>query len=130
MTEQEFIVKATKLVQQIVDAIAEKEYGKMASFAQMKDSSWTGSEQTQEECFLAFGEWLDDFLAVWEGDEEGKYTLDHFNEACMEDIKLHNNWSFVTYKPTYLGDELDFWFEIRFEIGKNEQIIATFDVNT
>lgn len=128
MTEQEFIVKATKLVKQIVDAIADKEYAKMASFAQI-DSSWVESEQTQEEAFLAFGVWLDEQLAMWEEDEQRKFVVDHFDESCLEDIELINNRSFVTYNPTNSGEELDFWFEIIFEIENNEQIIATFNIN-
>lgn len=128
MTEQEFIVKATKLVKQIVDAIADKEYAKMASFAQI-DSSWVEPEQTQEEAFLAFGEWLDEQLDMWEEDEQRKFVVDHFSESCLEDIKLENNRSFVTYNPTNSGEELDFWFEIIFEIENDEQIIATFRIN-
>ena len=128
MTKQEFIVKATKLVKQIVDAIADKEYAKMASFAQI-DSSWVEPEQTQEEAFLAFGEWLDEQLDMWEEDEQRKFVVDHFSESCLEDIKLENNRSFVTYNPTNSGEELDFWFEIIFEIENDEQIIATFRIN-
>ena len=128
MTEQEFIVKATKLVKQIVDAIADKKYAKMASFAQI-DSSWVEPEQTQEEAFLAFGEWLDEQLDMWEEDEQRKFVVDHFSESCLEDIKLENNRSFVTYNPTNSGEELDFWFEIIFEIENDEQIIATFRIN-
>ena len=128
MTEQEFIAKAAKLVKQIVDAIADKEYAKIASFAQI-DSSWVESEQTQEEAFLAFGVWLDEQLAMWEEDEQRKFVVDHFNESCLEDIELINNRSFVTYHPTNSGEELDFWFEIIFEIENDEQIIATFNIN-
>lgn len=128
MTEQEFIVKATELVKQIVDTIADKEYAKLASFVQI-DSSWMESGQTQEAAFLAFGEWLDEQLAMWEEDEERKFVIDHFNEDCLEDIELEDDKSFVTYNPTNSGEELDLWFEIDFKIENSEQIMATFNVN-
>lgn len=128
MTEQEFITRATELVKQIVDAIADKEYAKLASFSQI-DSSWIKPGQTQEEAFLAFGEWLDGQLAMWEEDEEREFVVDHFNKSCLDDIELEGNSSFVTYNPTNSGEELDFWFEISLEIGNNDQMVATLNVN-
>lgn len=128
MTEQEFSIRVTELVKQIVDAIADKEYAKLASFAQIA-SSWVEPEQTQEEAFLALGEWLDEQLAMWEEDEEREFVVDHFSESCLGDIELEDNKSFVTYNPTNSGEELDLWFEIIFEIGNNDQISAIFNVN-
>lgn len=128
MTEQEFIVKATDLVKQIVDGIAEKEYAKLASFSKI-ESSWIEPGETQEDGFRTFGEWLDEQLAIWEEDEEWEFVVDHFEEKCLEEIELVDNKSFVTYKPTNSGERLDLWFEIVFEVGKDEQITATLNVN-
>ena len=128
MTEQEFAAKAAETVKQIVDAIAGKEYERIASFAQI-DSSWMKPGQTQEEAFQAFGEWLDGQLAMWAEDEEREFVVDHFDESCLDDIELEEDKSFVTYNPTNSGEELDFWFEIEFNMDKNEQISATFNVN-
>ena len=128
MTEQEFIVKATDLVKQIVDCIAEKEYVKLASFLKI-ESSWIEPGETQEDGFRTFGEWLDEQLAMWEEDEEREFVVDHFDEKCLEEIELVDNKSFVTYNPTNSGEELDLWFEIDFEIDKDEQITATLNVN-
>lgn len=129
MTEQEFKAKATEIIKQIVDNIADKEYEKLASFSQI-DSSWVEPGQTQEDAFLAFGEWLDEQLAMWEEDEERIFAIDHFDESCLEDIEFEEDGSFVTYNPTNSGDELDLWFEIDLKVDKNEQILATFNVNS
>ena len=51
MTEQEFITSATDLTKQIVDAIADKEYAKLATLAQRKrllrhsGNGWTDNWQ-------------------------------------------------------------------------------------
>ena len=129
MTEQEFKTKATEIIKQIIDNIADKEYEKLASFSQIH-SSWVEPGQTQEDAFLAFGEWLDEQLAMWEEDEERIFAIDHFDESCLEDIEFEEDSSFVTYNPTNSGDELDLWFEIDFKVDKNEQILATFNVNS
>ena len=128
MTEQEFKTKATEIIKQIIDNIADKEYEKLASFSQ-NHSSWVEPGQTQEDAFLAFGEWLDEQLAMWEEDEERIFVVDHFDESCLEDIELEGDSSFVTYNPTNSGDELDLWFEIDLKVDKIEQILATFNVN-
>lgn len=128
MIEQEFIVKATDLVKQIVDGIAEKEYVKLASFSKI-ESSWIERGETQEDGFRTFGEWMDEQLAMWEEDEEREFVVDHFDEKCLEEIELVDNKSFVTYNPTNSGEQLDLWFEIDFEIDKDEQITATLNVN-
>lgn len=54
MTEQEFVAKATDLTKQIVNAVADKEYAKLAFLAQI-DSSWAEEGQTQEEAFYHLG---------------------------------------------------------------------------
>ena len=129
MTEQEFITSATDLTKQIVDAIADKEYAKLATLAQV-DSSWTKEGQTKEEAFASFGEWLDGQLAMWEEDEERTCVVDHFDESCLEEIVLEeDNTSFATYNPTNAGEELDFWFELQYRIEDSEHIAVTFNVN-
>lgn len=129
MTEQEFITKATDLTKQIVDAIADKEYAKLAALAQV-DSSWAKEGQTTEEAFASFGEWLDGQLAMWEEDEERPFVVDHFDESCLEEIVLEeDNTSFATYNPTNAGEELDFWFELQYRIEDDEHIAVTFNVN-
>lgn len=149
MTEEEFKGKAVELVKRIVDAIADKEYAKLASLAQT-DLSWCSyheSERTQKaggiselpydelrqkqkEAFLGFGAWLDEQLAVWEEDEGRKFKIDRFDEACLEEIKLgDDNTSFTAYRPTNSGEELDLWFEFDFKINKAGQIIVKFNVN-
>ncbi len=131
MTEHEFKAKATELIKLMIDTIADKEYTKLVSIIPPK-SSWASfhdAEPTPENVCLGFGEWLDGQLAMWEEDEDKKFVVDHFNESCIGKIELENdNTSFVTYSPTSLGEELDLWFEIDFEI-KGDQITAIFDVN-
>lgn len=131
MTEQEFKAKATELIKLMVDTIANKEYTKLISIIPPKPSwsSFIDAELTPENDCLGFGRWLNEQLAIWEEDEDKKFVVDHFNESCLGEIELKNdNTSFVTYNPTSFGEELDFWFEIDFEV-KGEQITAIFDVN-
>lgn len=128
MTEQEFVVVATKIVQQIIDSIAEKEYVNLASYAQI-DSSWVQSGQTPEEAFVSFGEWLDEQLAMWEEYEEKRFVIDHFDESCLEDISFRDNRAFVVYNPTNSGERLDLWFEIDFDITSDGKLNVKFNVN-
>ena len=94
------------------------------------DSSWVEEGQTQEEAFVSFGEWLDGQLAMWEEDEERSFVIDHFDESCLEEIVLEeDNTSFATYNLTNAGEELDFWFELKYRIENNEHIIVTLNVN-
>lgn len=130
MTEQEFKAKATELIKLMVDTIADKEYTKLVSSIPPKSwASFIDAEPTLENDCLGFGKWLNEQLAMWEEDENKKFVVDRFNEACLGKIELLNdNTSCVTYRPTSLGEELDFWFEIDFEVI-DEQITAIFDVN-
>ena len=131
MTEREFKAKATELIQLMINTIADKEYTKLVSSIPPKSSwaSYNDAEPTPENDCLGFGGWLDGQLAMWEEDENKKFVVDHFNESCLDEIEIEdNNTSFVCYHPTSFGEELDFWFEIDFEV-KDEQIIAIFDVN-
>lgn len=128
MQEQEFAVKATELAKHIINTIADKEYAKLASFAQI-DPSWVKAGQTQEAACLAFGKWLDGQLALWKEDEGKEFVIDHFRADALEDIELRGDRSFVTYDPTNSGEQLDLWFEIEFAIEQDGKIRATFNVN-
>lgn len=132
MTEQEFRTKATELIRLMVDTIADREYIKLLSSIPPKSSwaDWNDAEPTPENGCLGFGQWLDEQLAMWEEDYEEKYVVDHFDESCLDEIELENdNTSFVTYRPTNAGEELDFWFEIEFKVEEDGRITAIFDVN-
>lgn len=129
MTDREFKSKATELVKVIINNIADKKYGELASVAEI-NSSWIESGQTQEQAFAEFGEWLDGQLATWEEDEEKPFVVDRFDKACLDDIELEeDNTSFATYNPTSFGEPLDFWFEIAFKLGEDDGITATLNVN-
>lgn len=131
MTEQEFKARATKLVELMINTIADKEYAKLVSSILPK-SSWRRfyeGESTLENSCLGFGKWLDEQLALWEEYEEKSFVVDRFNASCLDEIELEDdNTSFVTYNPTSFGETLDFWFEIEFEV-KDEQITAMFEIN-
>lgn len=67
---------------------------------------------------------------MWEEDEEQSFVIDHFDESCLEEIVLEeDNTSFVTYNPTNAGEELDLWFELKYQIENDEHIIVTLNVN-
>ncbi len=128
MIKQAFQVKATKLIQLMIDAIAEKEYTTLV-YIIPPNLSWANAEPTPENACLGFGEWLDEQLTMWEEDYNKKYVVDHFNTSCLEKIELKDdNTSFVTYRPTSFEEELNFWFEIDFKV-EGEQVTAIFDVN-
>lgn len=131
MTEQELKAKSIELIQQMVNTISNKEYTALAAAIAPK-LSWADfidAEPTLENACLGFGQWLDGQLALWEEDYGKKFVVDNFNESCLDEIALkEDNTSFVTYSPTSLGEELDFWFEIELE-AKDGQIAASFDVN-
>ncbi len=128
MTGNEFMLSIKGLAQQIVDAVAKKEYGKLADFA-LIDSSWIKSGQTQEEAFEELGEWLDEQLAMWEEDEGRTYVIDLFDEQCLGNIELNGDKAFVEYSPTNSGEQLDLWFELDFSIETGGQIKVIFNVN-
>ena len=128
MTEQEFIVVATKIIRQIIDSIADKEYVNLASYAQIHPS-WVQSGQTQEEAVVSFGEWLDEQLAMWEEYEEKRFVIDHFDESCLSIGGFRDNRVPVEYNPTNSGEELDLWFEIDFDISSDGKMNVIFNVN-
>ncbi len=129
MTKQEFEERATVMIKTMVNTIANKEYNKLV-FSIPPDISWADEENTIENACAEFGEWLDEQLAMWEEDYEKAFIIDVFNKASLEEILLkQDNTSFVCYQPTSNGEELDIWFEIKFEVN-GDDIKAKFDVNT
>lgn len=130
MTEQELTVKATGIIKQMIDTIADKKYEKLASFMRL-DPSWIEEGQTLTEAFVGFGEWIDGQLAMWEEDEGRKFQIDHFDKTCIEGIDLLENQTsaMATYQPTNAGERLDFWFEITFTVGDSEAMIAELNIN-
>ncbi len=128
MIKQEFEEKAMVMIKTMVDTIANKEYD-MLIFSIPPDISWADGENTIENACVGFGEWLDDQLAMWEEYYEKVFIVDAFNETSLDEISLNqDNTSFVCYQPTSNGEELDLWFEIKFEVN-GDDIIARFDVN-
>lgn len=131
MTEQQFKTKATEMIKRMVDTVADKKYTELAAILPPNPSwaSFCKAEPTSENACLGFGEWLDGQLAMWEEEEDKKFVVDPFDASCLGEMELEeDNTSFVTYCPTSMGEELDFWFEIQFEV-KDETVTAFFDVN-
>lgn len=122
MTQQEFNAKATELIKEMVNAIADKDFPRLAASIPPK-LAWAGqmgADKTVENACLGFGKWLEEQLALWEEYNGQKYDeIDALNEKGV---------SFNTYNPASFGEQLDFWFEMEFQV-KNEQISAVFDVN-
>jgi len=117
MTQQEFNAKATELIKEMVNAIADKDFPRLAASIPPK-LAWAGqmgADKTVENACLGFGKWLEEQLALWEEYNGQKYTVDRFDTQ------------FNTYNPASFGEQLDFWFEMEFQV-KNEQISAVFDV--
>lgn len=134
MTEQTFKAKAIELMQQMVDAIADKDYAKLIHSIPPKTSwaSFQDADPTLENACLGFGKWLEEQLAMWDEDEDKAFAVDHFDASCIEDIEdlelEDDDTAFVTYNPTSAGEPLDCWFEIEFKV-EGEQVTAVFDVN-
>ncbi len=132
MIEQEFTLKATEIIKQMVNAIADKKYEKLASFMRM-DPSWLTEGRTMTEAFEEFGKIIDSQLEGWEEYEGRKFVIDHFDESCIEDLDFsyleRQNFTMATYQPTNEGENIDFWFEIAFTIENNEELIAELNIN-
>lgn len=133
MTVQEYKMEITELVRQFVNAVAEKEYGKLASI--VRTESWCKPEETQEEGFLSFGNWLDQQLADWEEEEGRPFVVDHFEESCLdldEEGFLQigdGKCACPTYNPTNSGEPLDFWFEFETIVKEDGTLSVVFDIN-
>lgn len=132
MTQQEFNEKATELIKEMVNAIADKDFSRLAASIPPK-LSWAhqiDAEETAENACIGFGKWLEEQLALWEEDYEKKFVVDPFDSGRLDNIDEldEEGQSFNTYSPTSFGEQLDFWFEIEFQV-ENEQIIAVFDIN-
>ena len=132
MTQQEFNAKATELIKEMVNTIADKDFSRLAASIPPK-LSWAhqiDAEETAENACIGFGKWLEEQLALWEEDYEKKFVVDPFDSGRLDNIDEldEEGQSFNTYSPTSFGEQLDFWFEIEFQV-ENEQIIAVFDIN-
>lgn len=132
MTQQEFDRKATELIEEMVNAIADGNFPRLAASIPPK-LSWAhqiDGENTVENACIGFGKWLGEQLALWEEYDGEQYVVDRFNPECLDKIDApdENGISFNTYNPTSFGTQLDFWFEIEFQV-KNDQITAVFDIN-
>ncbi len=132
MTQQEFTTKATELIKEMINAIADKDFPRLVTSIPPKTTwaKYIDAEETAENACVGFGKWLGEQLALWEEDNEQKYVVDHFTPECLDGIdELHKGGiSINTYNPTSFGEQLDFWFEIEFHV-ENEQITAVFDIN-
>ena len=72
MTQQEFNAKATELIKAMVNAIADKDFSRLATSIPPK-LSWAhqiDAEETVENACIGFGKWLEEQLALWEEDYE------------------------------------------------------------
>ena len=132
MTQQEFNAKATELIKAMVNAIADKDFSRLATSIPPK-LSWAhqiDAEETVENACIGFGKWLEEQLALWEEDYEKKFVVDPFDSGRLDNIDEldEEGQSFNTSNPTSFGEQLDFWFEIEFQV-ENKQIIAVFDIN-
>ena len=133
MTTEEYKRKVTEIVREFVNAVADKEYKKLASI--MKTESFCSNGETQEEGFLFFGKWLDEQLAAWEEDYEHPFVVDHFQEKSLDlnEGKMFQSgdeiFAAATYSPTSNGELLDFWFEFDITIKNDDTLSMVFDVN-
>jgi len=132
MTEQEFQEKARELVRDMVNTIAKKKYKELLSSIPPKPSwaAFIDAEPTPENACLGFGKWLDEQLAMWSEDEGKPFVVDPFDEDRFEKPRpMGEGMASADYQPASHGEELDFWFEIDFQLKKDGQVTAVFDVN-
>ncbi len=133
MTEQEFTIKATEIIKQMINTIADKDYKKLASFMRI-DPSWIHEGQTMEEAFEKLGEWIDGQLEMWEEYEGRKFVIDHFNESNIDELDFSSlekqNFTMSSYQPANQGENIDeFWFEIAFRIENNGELVSELNIN-
>ena len=128
MTTQEFEIKATENVREIINYISKKEYSKLHTITNI-NSSWCSDGETQIEGMKSFCEWLTDQLEIWSEDEEKEFVIDKFDKEFVEINVINSNYAFAIFKPKSNGEEIDLWFEIKFTINENNQLSSEFDVN-
>ena len=88
MTQQEFNEKATELIKEMVNAIADKDFSRLAASIPPK-LSWAhqiDAEETVENACIGFGKWLEEQLALWEEDYEKKFVVDPFDSGRLDNI--------------------------------------------
>ena len=128
MGKEELKQKVVKKVENIINALAAKDYTGLAKVTSL-DDSWLDEDKTLEDCCLEFGEWLDGQLDLWAEDEGKEFVIDNFAIDAidsLDELEVYENEVFVTYNPTSYGEVLDFWFEITINIEKEECI---FNIN-
>ena len=128
MIKQQFKIKATENVKQIINYIANEEYSKLHTITNI-NSSWCEDGETQTEGIERFGTWLKEQLEMWSEDEEKEFVIDSFKEEYLEIDDFEGNRVFATFRPRSKDEELDLWFEIEFTIDKNGNLISVFNVN-
>lgn len=132
MTQHEFTTKATEMIKDMVNTIADKDFPRLDASIPPKTTwaKYIDAEETVENACIGFGKWLGEQLAMWEEDNGQKYVVDHFTLECLDEIEepCNGEVSINTYNPTSFGEQLDFWFEIEFYVT-NEQITVVFDIN-
>lgn len=130
---EEYKKQMIELVKEFVNAVAEKEYGKLHSIAWTE--SWCRDGETQEEGFLSFGTWLDDQLSLWAEDEGRPFVVDGFNIEYLDfgeenPVPSSDGTLFcATYQPTNTGEQLDFWFELDGKLREDGTLFLVFDLN-
>ena len=109
MTQQEFNAKATELIKAMVNAIADKDFSRLATSIPPK-LYWAhqiDAEETVENACIGFGKWLEEQLALWEEDYEKKFVVDPFDSGRLDNIDEldEEGQSFNTYNPTSRSEE-------------------------
>jgi len=128
MTKQQFEIIAAENVQKIINYISQEDYDKLSLVTSI-DSSWCNNGETQTEGIKKFGEWLKGQLQMWSEDYGKDFVIDPFDKKNLNLDDLEDNRSFSEYSPTSHGEELDFWFEIKFTVDDNGKVTSEFNVN-
>lgn len=66
---------------------------------------------------------------MWSEDYGKDFVIDPFDKKNLNLDDLEDNRSFSEYSPTSHGEELDFWFEIKFTVDDNGKVTSEFNVN-
>lgn len=128
MTEQQFKIKATQNVKQIINYISNKEYSDLLTVTTIH-SSWYDEGETPTDGIKSFKEWLEEQLEMWSEDEGIEFVIDDFDEEQLDIMHFEGSRGFATYTPQSNGEEIDFWLEIDFSIDENDNITSVFNIN-
>ncbi len=128
MTQDDFEVLAVEKVKAIVDCISAKKYGELSAITLIEDS-WCGDGGQQEDAVKNFAEYLDEQLDLWAEDEGKEFVVDPFKRENLELDDFNEGFSFLTYSPASFGEPLDFWFEIKFHLDDDDNLVSVLNVN-